>query len=314
MATVEDFTQEWLSDSTVIKAHTSGSTGKPKDILLNKADMRASARATNAYFGIEASSVLASPLSVDYIAGKMMVVRACEAGCRLIELPVSNEIKIPCGIDRIDLLPIVPSQINSLLEQAHLSGVIRNVLIGGAPPSAEDCHRLTLAGYKAFISYGMTETCSHVALARADEPRRIFHAMPGVSFDVDPDNRLIINASGFTFKSLLTNDVVTLLSPTAMEWRGRADGIINTGGLKLLPEELETLYSEVLSGREYYVKGVDDRQWGTAVAMVIVARESEKEELQRRLRTSIADHRLLPKYIIAVDNLPRTSNGKIKRH
>ena len=89
-----------------------------------------------------------------------------------------------------------------IAEQAHYVGRYPQRTYRRGSAVGEDCHRLTLAGYKAFVSYGMTETCSHVALARADEPRRIFHAMPGVSFDVDPDNRLIINASGFTFKSL----------------------------------------------------------------------------------------------------------------
>ena len=127
MASVDQFKAEWLSDSVYVGAHTSGSTGVPKDIRLLKEDMRVSARATNTYFGIDADSVLASPLSTDYIAGKMMVVRACEARCRLVELPVSNIISIPDDINRIDLLPIVPSQIKSLppTDACRLQGVYK---------------------------------------------------------------------------------------------------------------------------------------------------------------------------------------------
>lgn len=313
MASVDQFKAEWLSDSVYVGAHTSGSTGVPKDIHLLKEDMRVSARATNTYFGIDADSVLATPLSTDYIAGKMMVVRACEARCRLVELPVSNIISIPDDINRIDLLPIVPSQIKSLLDQPRLSAKIRNVLIGGASPSADDCHRLTLAGYRAFISYGMTETCSHVALARADDSGRVFRAMPGVTFDCASDGRLIIEAPGFSFGRLTTNDLVTLLSPQAMIWRGRADGVINSGGLKLVPEELEALYASVLDGRAYYVKGIDDDKWGRAVALVIEAGEAETQNIASALRNRVSDHRLLPKVILPVVSLPRTANGKVKR-
>lgn len=313
MASIDDFRCEWLSESTTVEAHTSGSTGIPKTILLNKDDMRASARATITFFGLTSDSVIASPLSVDYIAGKMMVVRACEAACRLIELPISNEIYIPEDVACIDLLPIVPSQIASLLAQPELSSRVRNVLVGGAAPSADDCRRLSDSGYNVYISYGMTETCSHIALARGDDPARVFRAMPGVSFNTDSDSRLIVNAPAFTFGTLITNDIVELLSPTEMIWRGRADGVINSGGIKLLPEELEALYSPYLADRQYFVKGVDDNKWGSATALVIEAKETECESIAKLLRDNIADHRRLPKHIIAVESLPRTSNGKVKR-
>lgn len=313
MASIESFIAEWQSDSSFIEAHTSGSTGTPKAILLRKSDMEASARATNARFGIDAASVLALPLSVDYIAGKMMVVRALTAGCRLVELPLSNEIIIPDDISRIDLLPVVPSQIQSLLRQPHLSLKIRNLLIGGAAPSPDDCHKLVLSGYNAFISYGMTETCSHVALAHADDSRRVFRAMPGITFETDDDGRLVINAPAFSFGHLLTNDLVTLLSPDAMIWRGRADGVINSGGIKLIPEELEALYRDFLGGYDFFVTGIKDDIWGEAVTLVIESPEDEADSIMRTLRQSIADHRRVPKSVIAVPELARTSNGKIRR-
>lgn len=314
MASLKEFLDVWKSDCPTIEAHTSGSTGTPKIIHLSKNDMRESARATNTFFGINSESVLASPLSVDYIAGKMMVVRSEEARCRLIELPVSNEITIPKNEKRIDLLPIVPSQIESLLNQPHLASVVRNLLIGGAAPTTEDCHKLTLAGYRSFISYGMTETCSHVALAHGEDSRRVFHAMPGISFETDDEGKLIINASAFTFKRIVTNDLATLLSGRAMIWRGRADGVINSGGIKLIPEELESMYREFLPSYNYFVKGVKDSRWGESIALVVEADENKSDLIMQVLRKSIQDHRRLPKTIITVPALARTSNGKVKRN
>ena len=126
--TLDEFRRQWLSPEPYIVAHTSGSTGTPKEIRLLKADMRLSARATNSRFGIKPDSVLAIPLSMDYIAGKMMAVRAFEAGCRLIELPVSNRIELN---EPVDLLAIVPSQVDSIVSDANAHR-IRNVIIGGA--------------------------------------------------------------------------------------------------------------------------------------------------------------------------------------
>lgn len=312
MATLTDFLAEWNNESAFISARTSGSTGKPKDIRLSKDDMRLSARTTNAFFGICKDSVLASPLSFDYIAGKMMAVRAAEAGCRLVELPVSNSITLPDNLPHVDLLPVVPSQLDSLLLKPEYAAKIRSVLIGGAAPSAEQCRQLTRDGYNAFISYGMTETCSHVALAAADDEERLFKAMPGISFETDGDGRLIIIAPHFSFGRLITNDIVELIDGHTFRWRGRADGAINSGGLKLFPEELEALYFPVLSGRSFYVCGAPHPRWGMA-AMLVIEGEDDVEAIEARLRAAVADTRRLPKFIKTVHSLPLTSNGKIRR-
>ncbi len=206
MATLSEFLAEWHSPDQYVQAHTSGSTGTPKPIRLLKADMQLSARATNSFFSIGEHSVLASPLSFGYIAGKMMAVRAIEAHCALVPLPVSNRIELPDTLPHVDLLPIVPSQIESLLAQPAYAARISHVLVGGAAPSPTQCWALTDAGYRAYISFGMTETCSHVALARADDTTRTFHAMPGISFSTDSRGCLAIEAPHFSFSRLQTKD------------------------------------------------------------------------------------------------------------
>lgn len=308
MASVDSFIAEWYSPEDYIIAHTSGSTGVPKEIRLSKADMRISAKATNEFFHIGPESLLVCPLSIDYIAGKMMVVRALEAGCRLIATDVSNSFTLPQGT--IDLLPVVPSQLAWLTAHPEWSEKIRNLLIGGAAPSPEICADIVRAGFKAFISYGMTETCSHVALARADDPARVFHAMPGITFDTLSDGRLIVNAPSFSFESLTTNDVVELIDNSSFRWLGRADGVINSGGIKMFPEELERLYSPALAGRRFYVSSEESRKWGRVPVLII---EGAKTEIRAVLESSVTDRRRLPARIIFIPKLPEASNGKIRR-
>lgn len=312
MATLSSFLEEWHSACPYIEAHTSGSTGRPKAIRLLKTDMRLSARATNEFFGIDSRSVLATPLSMDYIAGKMMAVRADAAGCRLIELPVSSRIELPDSLPHVDLLPIVPAQIDTILAQSGYAGRIGALLIGGAAPSPDQCKALADAGFNAFISYGMTETCSHVAIARADDTSRTFHAMPGISFETDSDGCLTIVAPKFSFGRLATRDIVDIISPHAFRWRGRADGVINSGGIKLFPEELEELYRSVLGDRPYYVCAAPHKQWGQCVALILEG-TADTGEIAAALRAAIADSRRLPKIINMVDVLPRTATGKILR-
>ena len=157
----------------------------------------------------------------------------------------------------------------------------------------------------------MTETCSHVALAHAEDPERVFHAMPGISFETDTDGRLIICAPNFSFGRLTTNDIVELRSADSFCWRGRFDNVINSGGIKLYPEELERLYSPYLQGTNFYVAGRSDSRWGQAVAIVVEGQADEKKIMQT-LRDNLP-HKLCPKSIETVAALPRTANGKIRR-
>ena len=182
---IGDFEREWCSDRDFIVAHTSGSTGLPKEIRLPKADMRVSARATNSRFGIGERSLMFCPLSINYIAGKMMMTRAFEAECHLLFCHPSNHFlsdpSVRAFIDShgaVDLVPVVPSQLSQIIENPHLTEGIHNIIIGGAPinPELEASLKSQPGTTRYFATYGMTETCSHVALRPIGESH--FSAMP----------------------------------------------------------------------------------------------------------------------------------------
>ncbi len=303
---MNDFLDEWHNASNTVEAHTSGSTGKPKRIELLKSDMRASAEATINYFGINRESILAIPLSADYIAGKMMAVRADMAGCRLLELPVSNTVSIDTSVD---LLAVVPSQIPSLLESTRPT-LVKNLLIGGAPLSDDMESRIVAAGFNAYIGYGMTETCSHVALRKLGEDGS-FKAMDGISFSTDSRGCLVIHSSQFSWKELVTNDMVELVSSQSFKWLGRADNVVISGGLKLHPELLEKEYARLIPGLPpFYLTGEANEKWGQCLVMVA---ENPSEGLLEQIRLMLDDRRKAPQKIVAVEELPRTANGKVRR-
>ncbi|MGN1258532.1 MAG: AMP-binding protein, partial [Candidatus Limisoma sp.] len=145
--TVDEFLAEWRNDDAFVTAHTSGSTGTPKEIRLLKADMLASARATNARFGIGAHSRLLLCLSPDYIAGKMMLVRAIEADAEIVEQKPSNEPM--AGYDsnrRVSLLAVVPSQLGYLINHPEYLSLVDTVIIGGGALSERIEHWLADKG------------------------------------------------------------------------------------------------------------------------------------------------------------------------
>ncbi len=313
LALMKDFIHNFQSDRKSVYARTSGSTGKPKRIRLLKEDMRASAQATNAFFGITANSVLACPLSTDYIAGKMMYVRALCAGCRVISLPVSNNIIIPSGQESIDLLAVVPTQMPSLLHPGSGVKKVRNLLVGGATPDYSICPKVAALGPRVWVSYGMTETCSHIALADASDPQRIYHAMPQVSFSISQRGTLVVHVPHLKIKQVETNDFVELIDAQSFRYLGRADFVINSGGLKLHPESLEQKYAPYLPGLNFYLTSEPDPALGERLVIVVEGTQQTADHALQTLRAAFPDHKHLPRRAHSHPTLPRTPTPKPKR-
>lgn len=302
----EVFLSQWLDDNDYIIAHTSGSTGKPKEIQLLKSDMRASAQATNRFFNLNENSVLFCPLSAGYIAGKMMIVRSIEADCTLYMTPPSNSFDIKTG-EPIDLIAVVPSQLSNLARYVN----IRNVIVGGAPLTVANEECLKSLKADVYSTYGMTETCSHVALRNVRRDNTFFEALPGFSFDVDESSRLVIMTETMSFGHLLTNDIVNLIDERHFQWRGRYDNVIITGAVKVFPEEVEKKIAGLLD-RRFYIKGVPSEKWGQEVVMIVEGAPFDTTDIETELRKRLARHEL-PRAINFVDRLPQAANGKLKR-
>lgn len=302
--TVDEFLEQWHSPEAWVEAHTSGSTGKPKLIRLLKSDMLASARATNQFFGLGADSLYHCPLSINYIAGKMMAVRALASGGRyLFTTPSVAPEFVPCS-----LLAIVPAQVEALLQSTLLSQ-IGAVIIGGAALSDERRRALASAGVSAFESYGMTETCSHVALRSVND--NFFRAMPGVSFELDSRGCLVVNVPHLYINKVSTNDIVELIDASSFRWLGRYDNIINTGGIKVIPEQLESILQSLGAEPDtFYITSAPDERWGNRI-IAVVQKGPAVEALGEAVK--LIENRLRPKETIIVDALPRTDNGKIQR-
>lgn len=307
-----DFLHEWENDNDFVAAHTSGSTGKPKRIELPKSDMIISAKATNEFFGIDDSSVLYCPLSSQYIAGKMMLVRALTADCKLIvETPSNSLFKFYGCTDAINLLAIVPSQVESVINFIESGGKIENIIIGGAPLESQNERRLCNYPVKVYVTYGMTETSSHVALRKIGN--EIYSALPGITFATGEDSRLIIKSDQMSFGSLMTNDIVELLSPQQFIWKGRADNVINTGGIKVHPEELERILSPKFNF-PFFIASLPDKKWGEKTVLLIEDPDCliNEAEVQRVIDGNLPKYHR-PKTIYRVGEFTRTSNGKISR-
>lgn len=307
----KEFIDEWRDSRPYVVAHTSGSTGTPKEIRLLKSDMRASAKATLQFFDIRENSTLYLPLSPDYIAGKMQIVRALEAGCNLIVEEPSNRpaLTLPPTINEISLLPIVPSQADAVLASPFRSS-IKAMIIGGAPLAPEAEREVLKAGIPAYATYGMTETCSHVALRRLGND--CFDALPGFTFTLDERGCLSIKSETLSFHHLITNDIVELHSPTKFRWLGRYDNVINSGGIKIFPEEIEKLITPLVDNTiRFYVTSRPSERWGEE-AVIVTDSTRLPADLLDRVRELTGPKRA-PKAIITVPQIELTRSQKIIR-
>lgn len=308
------FLEEWLSDSETVKVQTSGSTGTPKIFEIEKKKMLNSAKMTCDFLGLKGNDSALVCLPVEYISGKMMVVRAFERKLNLIITEPS--IKPLENLDiEIDFCAMTPLQVENSLDRIHL---IKNLIIGGAAVSESLKAKITQilqhsnTSTKIYETYGMSETLSHIALKEIypnqDDHFTVFE---GVSISLNEKGCLKIFAPNLNNEKLQTNDLVEIFNQNRFRFLGRADNIINSGGAKIFPEELEALVKKEIPNEVVFL-GLKDESLGQRLIAVIEGEESES--LIHQLSTINYQQKFhKPKGIIFVNEIPRTPNGKVNR-
>lgn len=239
------FLQEWFNDSPLIKVKTSGSTGKPKVMMVEKTKMINSACMTLSFLGLEPqnSALLCMPL--EYIAGKMLVVRALVGSLRLILVPpCSNPIAELKDDIAINFAAMIPMQVvNALKEKSHAKNLkaIEHLIIGGGAVDDVLASQLKNFPHNVYSTYGMTETLSHIALRRLSGPETsaFYSVFAGVKVYPSAEQTLTIEAPLVNSDTLITNDIVEFNECGQFRILGRKDNVINSGGVKLQIEELE---------------------------------------------------------------------------
>jgi O-succinylbenzoic acid--CoA ligase len=244
------FLEEWLNDEDFVEINTSGSTGTPKTIRANKGAMLTSAFNTLGFFELKPGQSALLCLSCDYIAGKMMVVRALAGGLNLITVPVSGH-PLETLKEPIDFAAMTPFQMsNELAKSAPGQQWLRKVILGGAPAGRDLIQKIQNEEFMVWETYGMTETLSHIALKRLNGPDASswFTPLKNVALTTDDRGCLIVEAPGITACPLTTNDLIDLDANGRFRVKGRIDNIINTGGIKVSPEEVEEQIAHLMPG------------------------------------------------------------------
>ena len=317
MMYIDDFYKEWNYPSDKMLVHTSGSTGLPKPIWVEKSRMKASARITCDFLGLQEGDTALLCMSLDFIAGKMMVVRSLVRGLKLIISspsghPLSNEHWEKMGNTDIDFAAMVPLQVyNSLQvpeEQKRLMR-IKHLIIGGGAIEDDLAQALKTFPNAVWSTYGMTETLSHIALRRlcGNDSSDWYIPFPSVNISLDYDRCLVIDAPLVCTEILKTNDIAEIRNGQ-FRILGRKDNVIVSGGVKIQMEEVERLLKQHVKN-PFLITKRKDNKFGEIVVLLTTDNTND---------TKAICERVLPKYwqpraYLSIKEIPLTPTGKPAR-
>ncbi|HSD06781.1 AMP-binding protein [Flavobacterium sp.] len=299
---VGDFVLDWFDDKSYIDMSTSGTTGKPKSIRIQKDAMVHSAISTGEFFGLEPGNRVLHCLPAKYVAGKMMFIRAFVLGLDLDFVAPSSH-PLEYNDQKYDFAAMVPLQAKNSVDKLTN---IKKIIVGGAKVNKSLEEELLKLPVEIYETYGMTETITHIAAKRIGE--EAFTTLPNVTVSVDENQCLEILAKNIRDEKIVTHDLVKLISDKQFIWLGRIDNVINSGGIKILPEQVEGKLSTLIP-RRYFVAGKQDDTLGEKVVLYV---EGESFDINPSVFNVLNKYEK-PKEIIFIPKFKETPTGKIMR-
>lgn len=313
-----EFVVDWSNTKDWIPARTSGSTGRPKNIKIKKEQILASAQRTLGFLELKPGDSALLCMPEKFIGGKMMIARSIIGDLDLHIAETTSKPEIPGGRD-IDFAAVVPMQLYNITEDDDFTKdwkKVKKIIVGGGQvdPRLED--RLRSWPNEIYESFGMTETISHVALRRinGDDKQAPFRVLDGIEVETDDRGCLVLKSDLLPENPLVTNDIIEVVDDRSFHWIGRADNMINSGGVKIIPEVIEKLAKPFLNTK-FFFAGAPDEKLGEKVVLVIESQpmnEDDQAELLKDLRKELHKYEM-PKEVHYLDAFEETENGKLNR-
>ncbi|TDV47003.1 o-succinylbenzoate--CoA ligase [Actinophytocola oryzae] len=309
---------------TAVVVATSGSTGAPKGVELSATALRASAAATHERLGGPGQWLLTLP--ANHIAGVQVVVRSLLAGFGPVlrgTRPFADAVRSMTGPRRYTSL--VPTQLVRLLDDPVGLEALCSfdaVLLGGAAAPASLVDRARAAGVRVSTTYGMSETaggCVYdgqpldgVRVRLSDGVISLAGPTLASGYRRDP----VGTSAAFVDGWFRTTDIGELSADGTLSVSGRADFVINTGGVKVAPAAVEAVLAEQAGVAEVCVVDLPDAEWGQLVAAAVVPVDGSSPPLVDDLRAAVRARLggpAAPRLVRFVTALPLRGPGKVDR-
>ncbi len=307
------FLQEWFSPTDRIEVQTSGSTGEPKVLHVSKQMMRVSASKTLHFLQLKPEETALLCLSANYIAGKMMIVRAIIGGLKLYAIePTSaplrhSELNTQSPVC-FDFSAMVPVQVFEEMNNNFSLNKIKKLLIGGGAVSADLENKLQSLSCICYETYGMTETVSHIALRQlnGNNKQAFFSPMDDISVSTDKRGCIIISAPGLLDNPLHTNDLAIITENGQFRITGRIDNIINCGGVKIQPEAIEQKIG-LFFKKPFLISSIKNKKWGES--LVLVSEEKMENDILSKINKLLPPSQQIH-HCTTLTEIPQTSSSK----
>ena len=322
-----------LPEGTAVVVRTSGSTGAPKATALTVDALAASSMGTAIALKGEGQWMLALPL--EYVAGVQVIVRSLFAGTQPWAMDLSAGFT-PEGFaeaaeqltDPIRYTSLVPTQLRRLLDDAspRVMAALRRfnaVLVGGAPIPPRLLERARGEGVHVVSTYGSAETCGGcvydgeplegVEVELVDGRVWLGGAVVAAGYVGDPERtaeHFRTDEDGVRW--FVSSDIGEVGDDGRLHVLGRADDVVITGGVKASAARVAAELEALEAVREAFVAGVDDAEWGQALAAaVVLAPEADLTAVRGDAVVRLG--RLAPKVWVALEALPHLPTGKPDR-
>jgi O-succinylbenzoic acid--CoA ligase len=241
----------------------------------------------------------------------MMLVRALTLGWNL-DIIESTSNPLQEITKEYDFSAMVPLQLRNSISKIDQ---IRTLIVGGGVVSRDLDKAIQTVDTKCYATYGMTETITHIAIKKLNkftqlelESESVYKTLPDVTVSRDKRSCLVIHAPKISDVDIITNDVVEVVSKTEFNWKGRLDHVINSGGVKLHPEEIEQKLSHKIHSR-FFIAGIPDEILGEKCILVI---EGENYQITKKHFSKLSRFEI-PKEIFFIPKFIETGSGKIQR-
>ena len=344
-APLPDVDPAGLPADLALVVSTSGSTGLPKHTMLSAAALHASVHGTHEVLAGPGRWLLALPPY--HVAGIQVLVRSVLGAGPPVVMDLTHGFtargfvqaaqSMPFG-DHPAYLSLVPAQLTRLLGHPGATAALARfdaVLCGGAATSPGLSERALAEGVPLVATYGMTETCGGCVYEGSP--------LPDVQVHIDNDRHVVLGgptvAHGYLadpartadhfhtdadgVRWFRTDDLGQIDDDGQLHITGRADDLINTGGVKVAPGPVEDALVRYLPGvRDAVVVGIPSARWGQAVAAAIVLEPSSPggsdrptptlQDARAMLRGLLPDA-ALPQILHVVHAFPMRGPGKPDR-
>lgn len=330
---------------------TSGTTGTPKIVPLKRRQLLYAAKASAKNLRTRRNHFWLLSLPLYHIGGISVILRSLLYGAGIYRTDgfnISKTAELLKQDHRLEAASLVPTMLSRLMDRSDFSvhDDFQAILLGGGPVDPSLVDACFSRGIPVISSYGMTESCAQIAanpqmtVGDLSRPRasagKIFHpnrieirdkdGKPAKTsgmgqiwlkgpqlFDgyLNRDNTHYFDDKGW----FNTGDYGYLNEQNELFIESRRTDLIISGGENISPTEVEHSLKKISGIRDAAVAGLPDKEWGQKVVALITTKDNRQmnsDHIREQLKPLLQAFKI-PKLIIRVDHIPRTTTGKIKR-